>query len=581
MSGETGSARWKQKYYDSLEQIEKKERQWQGVENLLRRGIARLTLAARGVNDTLDRDLERLRNAIRDGRDSAALQQLIEDIGGSVARLDQERARSRDPKAGKVLAQLLDKFSLPRRFSRKARGLGKRLEDARDQAELTPLMDELCALLQRALINVQPPPARDAPDPLSATDPPDSPGLIKKLFGRGTAAENEEDASAGTTRQAHQPEASSAHFEINEEDQRPCIGQIPVKPRPALHEMLIQLLELLELPQEMDEQVNALRDRLEQKVEEEHYAEALEAVAGLVAEARARLQNEKNEITEFLKRINARIQEMDQHVQGASVEQQRGFESGNEFAAAVQMQVRSIEQSVQSAVDLEQLKLAVQTSLDALHIRIIEQRKSETLRQAGIQRQLHTLTEKLRNMEGEGEQLRNRLQQKHKLALQDSLTGLPNRLAYKERMNHEYARWKRYAAPLTLLVWDVDRFKTINDTYGHKAGDKALKTISQLLQGQLRATDFLARYGGEEFVMLMPETTLNDALAAAEKLLVAVANSNFHYREQAVPISISCGLSEFCAGDTPETAFERADQAMYRAKQAGGNRCQYASSPAV
>ncbi|MFP5345270.1 MAG: hypothetical protein ACLGGU_06560, partial [Gammaproteobacteria bacterium] len=255
MSGETGSARWKQKYYDSLEQIEKKERQWQGVENLLRRGIARLTLAARGVNDTLDRDLERLRNAIRDGRDSAALQQLIEDIGGSVARLDQERARSRDPKAGKVLAQLLDKFSLPRRFSRKARGLGKRLEDARDQAELTPLMDELCALLQRALINVQPPPARDAPDPLSATDPPDSPGLIKKLFGRGTAAENEEDASAGTTRQAHQPEASSAHFEINEEDQRPCIGQIPVKPRPALHEMLIQLLELLELPQEMDEQV--------------------------------------------------------------------------------------------------------------------------------------------------------------------------------------------------------------------------------------------------------------------------------------------------------------------------------------
>ncbi|MCL4315550.1 MAG: hypothetical protein M1527_01550 [Gammaproteobacteria bacterium] len=122
MSGKPDSERWKQKYYDSLEQIEKKERQWQDVEGLLRRGIARLTLAARGVNDTLDRELERLRNAIRDGRDSAALQRLIEAIGNSAARQDQGRARVNDPKAGETLAQLLSKIALPRRFSRKARG---------------------------------------------------------------------------------------------------------------------------------------------------------------------------------------------------------------------------------------------------------------------------------------------------------------------------------------------------------------------------------------------------------------------------------------------------------------------------
>lgn len=78
------------------------------------------------------------------------------------------------------------------------------------------------------LINAQPSAARDAPNPLSASDPPDSPGLIKKLFGRRTAVEKEEDASAGiTTRPAHQPEANSAHFEINEEDQRPCIWANP------------------------------------------------------------------------------------------------------------------------------------------------------------------------------------------------------------------------------------------------------------------------------------------------------------------------------------------------------------------
>jgi diguanylate cyclase len=301
--------------------------------------------------------------------------------------------------------------------------------------------------------------------------------------------------------------------------------------------------------------------------------ESLEQVAALVNEARESLLREKRAIIEFLERVNSRIEELDRHVQGASQEQQRSFDSGHEFAAAVQMQVRGIEQSVQSAVDLDQLKQSVQSGLDALHVRIVAQRASETERHAAAQRQLHALTEKLRCMEGESEQLRERLHQERQLALRDGLTDLPNRLAYKERVEYEHARWRRYAAPLALLVWDVDRFKAINDTYGHKAGDKALKTIAQLLQSQLRKTDFLARYGGEEFIMLMPETPLRDARAVAEKLLAAVANSRFHYREQAVPISISCGLTEFCGQDTPETAFERADQAMYRAKQAGGNRC--------
>lgn len=577
MSGKPDSERWKQKYYDSLEQIEKKERQWQDVEGLLRRGIARLTLAARGVNDTQDRELERLRNAIRDGRDSAALQQLIEAIGNSAARQDQGRARVNDPKAGETLAQLLSKIALPRRFSRKARALGSRLEDARSQAELTPLMDELCALLQEALVNEP----RAAHFEINAalqrllaglTLPQRHASRLALLKERVRSdlaqieAERVLDDLALLISDALRHDAPSPAPHM--------VEQAPLQPQPVLQEMLVQLLELLELPQEMDEQADALKDRLEQGGDAEHWAEALEAVAGLVGEALARLQREKQEIAEFLKQVNARIHELDQYVQGASREQQRGFESAHEFAATVETQVQSIEHSVQSALDLDQLKQEMRGRLDVLHARILERRESEMQRQAVIQQQLHALTGKLRSMEGESEQLRNRLQQKHKLALRDSLTGLPNRLAYKERMDHEYARWKRYVSPLTMLVWDVDRFKTINDTYGHKAGDKALKTIAQLLQSQLRKTDFLARYGGEEFVMLMPETSVNDALAAAEKLLVAVADSRFHYREQAVPISISCGLAGFHADDTPETVFERADQAMYRAKQAGGNRCQ-------
>jgi diguanylate cyclase len=119
----------------------------------------------------------------------------------------------------------------------------------------------------------------------------------------------------------------------------------------------------------------------------------------------------------------------------------------------------------------------------------------------------------------------------------------------------------------------VDRFKFVNDTYGHKAGDKALKVIAEILQENLRGTDFLARYGGEEFVIVMPSTALSDAFPVAEKLRAAIEASDFHYREQFVPITISCGMAGFRAGDTPETVFGRADSALYRAKKAGGNQC--------
>ncbi len=89
----------------------------------------------------------------------------------------------------------------------------------------------------------------------------------------------------------------------------------------------------------------------------------------------------------------------------------------------------------------------------------------------------------------------------------------------------------------------------------------------------LRGTDFLARYGGEEFVILMPETDVAAALPVAEKLRAAIEVSGFHYREQHVPITVSCGIAGFRDDDTPETVFGRADSALYRAKKAGGNQC--------
>ena len=189
--------------------------------------------------------------------------------------------------------------------------------------------------------------------------------------------------------------------------------------------------------------------------------------------------------------------------------------------------------------------------------------------------EIQGLTDRLQAMEGETRGLRQRVLEERSLALRDPLTGLPNRLAYDERMAQEYERWKRYRRPLAVSVWDVDRFKLINDTYGHKAGDRVLAIVARLLQQNIRATDFIGRYGGEEFVVLMPETALDGARVVAEKLRAAIEAAETHFKGQPVKITISAGLTLFAEQDTPETVFERADRGLYEAKAQGRNRCHF------
>ncbi len=123
------------------------------------------------------------------------------------------------------------------------------------------------------------------------------------------------------------------------------------------------------------------------------------------------------------------------------------------------------------------------------------------------------------------------------------------------------------------MVWGIDFFKQVNERYGHQAGDKVLKVVAQVLQKNLRETDFVARFGGEEFVSLMPETTLGGGYKVVEKIRGIIEKLEFHYRGDNVKVTISCGISLFVENDIPDSAFSRADKALYQAKEQGCNRC--------
>jgi len=166
----------------------------------------------------------------------------------------------------------------------------------------------------------------------------------------------------------------------------------------------------------------------------------------------------------------------------------------------------------------------------------------------------------------ERKQLENKFE---RLATIDELTQVFNRTKFQEVIKIELERAKRYNHPLSMLMFDIDHFKAINDTYGHSVGDYVLQTLAQIAKENLREIDYLVRWGGEEFIIIAPETDLGRAKALAERIRTAIENYRF---DQAGKITISFGVTEFKENDTEDTFIRRADDAMYRAKEKGRNR---------
>ncbi|MGF7175550.1 diguanylate cyclase [Azospirillum doebereinerae] len=161
----------------------------------------------------------------------------------------------------------------------------------------------------------------------------------------------------------------------------------------------------------------------------------------------------------------------------------------------------------------------------------------------------------------------------NRLATLDSLTGVWNRRRFLELADAELGRTRRHGRHLGIFLLDLDRFKAINDTHGHAAGDEVLRTVVRRTRDALRASDHIARFGGEEFVVLLPETDGEGTAAVAERVRASLAASPVMVDGRAVPVTGSLGVASWIAAETSiEQTLRRADVALYAAKQAGRNR---------
>ncbi|MDX1351374.1 MAG: GGDEF domain-containing protein [Thiomicrorhabdus sp.] len=165
-------------------------------------------------------------------------------------------------------------------------------------------------------------------------------------------------------------------------------------------------------------------------------------------------------------------------------------------------------------------------------------------------------------------------QQLEFLSETDTLTGIANRLIFNRTLVQEIQRAHRYHLDLSLIIFDVDFFKNINDTYGHEVGDQVLITLGEVISDLLRETDVFCRIGGEEFTVIMPETNLEKAKNTAERLRLAI--ENLPKNTLPTQLTLSFGVADMTRWDNDKTLFKRADKALYRAKENGRNRVEVA-----
>lgn len=159
------------------------------------------------------------------------------------------------------------------------------------------------------------------------------------------------------------------------------------------------------------------------------------------------------------------------------------------------------------------------------------------------------------------------------LARTDRLTGLNNRGYWEECLAQEFARHRRYQSRAALVMFDIDHFKKVNDTYGHPAGDKVIQAVADVVREQIRDTDYAGRYGGEEFVILLPDIDNAGAHIFAERLRLRIAALVVSHDEQRISFTISLGIADFSLPmDEHKQLIERADQALYASKKGGRNQ---------
>lgn len=241
--------------------------------------------------------------------------------------------------------------------------------------------------------------------------------------------------------------------------------------------------------------------------------------------------------------------------------------------------MNQISDSILLAGILGGLLITALGALAMLSIGLGRQLRKEIVERQSALDKLREANLKLQTQLDEIHQLQERLKEQ---AIRDPLTGLHNRRYLDETLPRELARAKREGYPLSVVMIDLDRFKQINDNYGHPAGDEVITTLAQLLKTATRTSDVACRYGGEEFLVALPRMELEGAMVRANEWRTALADTFIRHGQFELKVTLSAGVATFPEhGSTVDALLELADHALYQSKHEGRNRVSHHIVPSA
>ncbi len=338
-----------------------------------------------------------------------------------------------------------------------------------------------------------------------------------------------------------------------EQSEDDVLYALPDSPEPSyssvakhIEDTLLGLLDDLTLPERHRPQAESMRDRLKNGL---NWYELLPILDDLATLMLAISDSGQHEFETYLQRLNERLESFQSNLQAASDGHADSRSAAQAMDTQIREQVDGLQNSMHEAADLDDLKQVLENQLEGLLGTMDQHRKQRDEREQEVAGRLKSLAERVALMEQEALGFREHLEEQRQKALIDPLTGLPNRAAWSERLDHEISEWQQHGNTLMLAMLDLDHFKRINDNYGHLAGDKVLKLIASVLRKRLRGTDFIARFGGEEFVLLMPSTVPAAGMKLLEYLRASIEACPFHFKGERVTITISMGLTAFKPGN--------------------------------
>jgi diguanylate cyclase (GGDEF)-like protein len=283
------------------------------------------------------------------------------------------------------------------------------------------------------------------------------------------------------------------------------------------------------------------------------------------------ISTRNNELEAFMNKTTEHISTTEETMYRELSFQLEKFDDQIAFEQCISLDMMDIKRDLSGPDNFTEIIPEVTGRIEDICARIEEKREKGMQYISETEPVLAEINSQMSEIKRSADDIRKKSKGREYDATHDALTGAYNRKAYEKKIKEVFADVSRYSTATSLMLCDIDNLKNINNKWGHKLGDLALRKLASLLKEWMRINDFVARYGGDEFVIILPHTDLEGAAVAGERLRSHIDNTHFSYKGETIPLTVSIGISGFRKNDDMNTVFERARNALRLAKEAGEN----------